>query len=543
MRSRDPDSGKTSAFDPCYEPVMALMRGGHVESVHRGAIAVVDGRGELLGGVGDPLAVVHLRSAAKPFQALAVVESGAAEAFGISQEELAVICSSHGGEPTHVQLVGSLLERLGLGPEALVCGTHPPLSPSACRALQERGELPTVLHHNCSGKHAGMLAMALHLGAPVAGYWAAEHPVQEQIARTIRGLLSRGPGQPGCRWIAGARRSSDTLWGGTDGCGVPVVRMDLCEAAWLFALLAAGATPELARVRDAMLAHPELVGGEELRDTRIMRSSAGRVIAKGGAEGVQALGVPPSFRPDPSDESALGCVIKIEDGSTRPLPGLVASFLGSCDLREAVGELRAAYPAVTRTHDGRETSEEVVLLGEKDFRRKEPRSAAARVEQAEPAPEVELESRDVRVDVGRGDEREVTRFFREEWPLADEETFGHSIDWRAEPFALIVRRRRRVLAVLRGHFVGGLGSVDEFVVGKGDRGRGLGSDMLNRFEKEALRRGCDRVVLRAVKDAESERFYRDRGYSRESVQFSYEFGYDYVRLTRRIAEKPRMNEP
>jgi GNAT superfamily N-acetyltransferase len=100
-----------------------------------------------------------------------------------------------------------------------------------------------------------------------------------------------------------------------------------------------------------------------------------------------------------------------------------------------------------------------------------------------------------------------------------------------------------VLAVLRGHFVGGLGSVDEFVVGKGDRGRGLGSDMLNRFEKEALRRGCDRVVLRAVKDAESERFYRDRGYSRESVQFSYEFGYDYVRLTRRIAEKPRMNEP
>ena len=536
MRSRDPDSGRASAFDPCFEPVVALTRGGHVESVHRGAIAVLDSGGRLLGGVGDPLTAVHLRSAAKPFQALAVVESGAADAMCITEEELAVMCGSHGGEPAHVRIVAALLDRLGLGPEVLVCGTRQPLSPSAGRALAEGGEVPSVLHNNCSGKHAGMVALALHLGAPVAGYWAPEHPVQEEIARTIGGLLSRGPGQPGCRWIAGAGRTSGSVWGGVDGCGVPVVRLNLCEAAWLFALLAAGATPGLARVRDAMLAHPELVAGEELRDTKIMHASRARALAKTGAEGVQALALPRSFQVDPGAEAAIGCLIKIEDGSGRPLTTLSGAFLSAWGLSEAADELAAEDAAVGRTEDGRETSKTVVLVDERDLRRRPSRDEAVDDGERWEAEPADLERRGVSVDVGRGNERDVLRFFKEEWPLADEETFGRRMDWRAEPVALIVRRRKRVLAVLRGHFVGGVGSLDEFVVGKGHRGRGLGSALLRRFETEALRRGCDRVVLRAVKDAESERFYRDRGYSRESVQLSYEFGWDYVRLTRRIAE-------
>jgi|GEM_PF-144900 len=536
MRSQDPVSGQAPAFDPCFEPVMALVRGGQLESVHRAAIAVVDSRGELLGGVGDPLTTIHLRSAAKPFQALAVVESGAADAFHITSEELAIMCGSHAGESVHVQIVASLLERLGLGPEALACGVRLPLSPSACRGLEERREGPSVLHSNCSGKHAGMLAMALHLGAPVAGYWECDHPVQQQIARTIRGLLARGPGQPGRGWDVRARRSPGSLWGGVDGCGVPVVRLRLCEAAWLYASLAAGGTPELARVRDAVLARPDLVAGEELCDTKIMRAGKARVIAKIGAEGVQALAVPPTFQPDPGAEVSIGCLIKVEDGSNRPLPGLVGVFLRACDLAEAATVLEKAYPAVGRSADGRAVAENVVLLHEKDFRRRTPRFVAPEIDGE--APVIESEAHDVRVDVGRGNERDVTRFFREEWPLADEETFGRRLDWSAEPFALIVRRRKYVLGVLKGHFIGGVASIDEFVVGRRHRGRGLGSALLDRFEREALRRNCNRIVLRAVKDARAERFYGDRGYSRESIQFSYEFGFDYVKLTRKIADEP-----
>jgi GNAT superfamily N-acetyltransferase len=285
-----------------------------------------------------------------------------------------------------------------------------------------------------------------------------------------------------------------------------------------------------------MLAHPELVAGEELRDTKIMHASRARALAKTGAEGVQALALPRSFQVDPGAEAAIGCLIKIEDGSGRPLTALSGAFLSAWGLSEAADELAAEDPAVGRTDDGRETSKTVVLVGERDLRRRPSRDGVVDGGERSEAEPADLESRGVSVDVGRGNERDVLRFFREEWPLADEETFGRRMDWRAEPLALIVRRRKRVLAVLRGHFVGGVGSLDEFVVGKGHRGRGLGSALLRRFETEALRRGCDRVVLRAVKDAESERFYRDRGYSRESVQLSYEFGWDYVRLTRRIAE-------
>jgi GNAT superfamily N-acetyltransferase len=134
------------------------------------------------------------------------------------------------------------------------------------------------------------------------------------------------------------------------------------------------------------------------------------------------------------------------------------------------------------------------------------------------------------VTVCRGDEKEVLRFLRDQWPSVDEDYFGRPVEWSAEPYALVFRREKKIIAVIKGHFIGGIASVDELMVGEGSRGFGLGSLLLGRFEDEARRRRCSRITLRAVKDSPAEDFYRGRGYYRECVQYGYEFGYDYVRL-------------
>jgi L-asparaginase len=471
-----------------------------MESIHRGAIAVVDERGELVGGAGDPTLVVHLRSAAKPFQALAVVESGAAEAFSVTDQELAVMCASHAGEALHVRVVTGLLERLGVSPSALVCGSP---------------------EHMCSGKHAGMVALALHLGASVEGYERVEHPAQQEVAKTIRCLLARRPD----RSVRGGVGSGRVV----DGCGVPVVCLRLYEAAWLYALLAAGATQALARVRDAMLAHPELVAGDTLLDTRVMRAAPGQAAAKGGAEGIQGLALLSGSALDSVGGAAIGCVVKVEDGSARPLPALATLCLRAHGLEEAAAALERECPLSIESSTGQDAARIVVLLQPRDLRRAAPRGAGGR-----PFGFRRSYPEGMKLTVGRGDEKEVRRFLREEWPAADEETFGRSVEWIAQPFALIVRHQRHTAAVLKGHFVGGVGSVDELIVRRNQRGMGVGSMLLERFEQEADKRGCGVIVLRAVKGSKAEEFYRGRGYHRECVQYSYEFGYDYVRLTRRL---------
>ncbi|MBC7294385.1 MAG: asparaginase, partial [Thermoleophilia bacterium] len=248
-------------WDAGFEPLAATLRGGQVESVYRGALAVVDTRGELVGAWGDPDLPVFLRSAAKPFQALALVESGAADAWQITAEELAVICGSHSGQPEHIAVVAGLLARLGISPEVLTCGS---------------------LAHTCSGKHAGMLALALHLGVDYEGYADPNHPVQQAIAHAISRLLALRTGSRHVPALAGS------VFAGPDGCGTPVVRVSLADAAFLYALLGVGATPGLKRVRDAMLAHPQMVGGPGRLDTEVMQRTPGLVV-KSGAEGVLDL--------------------------------------------------------------------------------------------------------------------------------------------------------------------------------------------------------------------------------------------------------------
>jgi L-asparaginase II/GNAT superfamily N-acetyltransferase len=529
---REPSSGpalSASALDPCYEPLLAVMRGTAVESIHRGAVVVVDAEGALVGGVGDPLAEVLLRSSAKPFQAAAIVASGAAEAFSLGDEEIAVIAASHAGAGEHVQVVFGLLARAGLSSAALVCGSA---------------------EHMCSGKHAGMLLLARHLGVAVEGYEREDHPVQQEVARYVTSLLdaclrrSRRRADPSAVAASdGGGDVSRSLFAGRDGCGVPVIRTTLYEAAWLYAALAAGVTPALARVRDAMLAHPALVAGETRFDTRLMRAAPGRVAAKGGAEGVQGIGL---LSPAAVPPRGVGCIIKVEDGSARPIPAVMAVLLRAWGATEAAVTIEGDYSPSLVDGAGVEVGRLEVLAERASLRWRgvsEPvgeLTADAGIEAGTHHGGLSpgtlqvgrrlFAGKNDRVTVCQGDEKDVLRFLRDQWPSVDEENFGRAVEWSAEPYALVFRREKKIVAVLRGHFIGGIASVDELMVGEGSRASGLGSLLLGRFEDEARRRACSRIILRAVKGSPAEDFYRGRGYHRECVQYGYEFGFDYVRL-------------
>src|SRR5919106_5181258 len=170
---------------PLAEPLVEVRRGAITESRHRGHVAAVEPDGNVVASLGAPNAVTFLRSSAKPLQALPLLVSGAAERFDFSDEEVALACASHNGEPIHTKVVASMLEKIGLGSEALRGGSHEPYGLEAAAVLRARNELPNVLHNNCSGKHAGMLAVALQLGAPIENYESAENPVQIAIGRAI----------------------------------------------------------------------------------------------------------------------------------------------------------------------------------------------------------------------------------------------------------------------------------------------------------------------------------------------------------------------
>lgn len=267
-----------------------------MESVHRVHVAVADAEGRLASRHGDAAFETYVRSAAKPFQAMAVVLSGAAEKFDLTDVELATIAGSHNGEPEHVAVVEGLLARLGLPPDALHCGVHAPFHKPTADATRGRW---TVLQHNCSGKHAGMLAAALALGADPATYLDAAHPVQ---SLSLRATAS-------CAGVP-----EDAVGVAVDGCGVPTFRMPLAAAARAFArLVRPDALPSAEkaaarRVAAAMLAHPFYVAGRDRFDTQFMDAAEGRLLAKAGAEAFEAVA---------DAESGLGLALKIEDGSSR----------------------------------------------------------------------------------------------------------------------------------------------------------------------------------------------------------------------------------
>jgi L-asparaginase II len=287
-------------------PLVEVRRGPIVESRHRGHVIALDGDGTVMASLGAPEMVTYLRSSAKPFQALPLLLSGAADRFGFSEQEIALACASHNGEAIHVQAAASMLRKIGLAPSDLKCGVHWPFSSQVTQELRASGEQPNVLHNNCSGKHAGMLAVALHLGAPKETYDHPDNPVQQAIAI-------------GIARFAGIEEAQLVI--GIDGCGVPVFGINVRSMAKMYARLVSPPPEFEPRLRDAcrrivhaMTAYPEFVGGvNERLDTLLIRAAGGKLISKIGAEGVYTVGVLPSER----WPKGLGLALKIEDGEDR----------------------------------------------------------------------------------------------------------------------------------------------------------------------------------------------------------------------------------
>jgi L-asparaginase II len=311
--------------------VIELVRGALVESRHHVHAAIVDADGRLRASLGDPELITFFRSAAKPFQALPLVEAGGMERLGITPEELALCCGSHSGSPRHVKVAEALLRRAGADGEALACGPHPPIDESARRELAEAGLEPGRLHNNCSGKHAGMIALARVHGWDAAGYCRLEHPVQGRVLAEV------------ARWV-GVPYEAIAL--GTDGCGVVCFGLPLRNMALGYARLASAARRgehAPAQVVRAMAEHPEMVAGEGRICTDLMRHCEGRVVAKAGAEGVYCVGVP---------GAELGIALKVEDGASRAVAPAILAILRQLDLisEDDLGALHAhAYPVVRNT--------------------------------------------------------------------------------------------------------------------------------------------------------------------------------------------------
>lgn len=284
-------------------------RGTWVENRHRGAWVVSDAAGDVIASAGDVSRPVFPRSAIKSIQALAMVTSGSIDKFALTDEELALACASHHGEDVHVTGVTNFLSHVGLTPSDLECGAHQPNNSVAREALRAAGQSPSALHNNCSGKHSGMLSVARALGVPTAHYVDRDHPVQVKVREAIETVLGQGLTEDRC---------------GTDGCSIPTWAAPLSAFAQGFAKIATGQglPADLAtaahRIFGAATSHPLLVAGTGHFDTVVMEAFGGRVMQKGGAEGVQCGAI---------RDKGLGYALKIDDGNMNASIVTVATLL------------------------------------------------------------------------------------------------------------------------------------------------------------------------------------------------------------------------
>lgn len=291
---------------PVAEPLVEVRRGAITESRHRGHIVVVEPDGNNVASLGAPETVTFLRSSAKPLQALPLLVSGAAEKFGFTDKEIALACASHNGESIHTEVAASMLEKIGLGPDALRCGVHEPYSLEVAANLRQLGQPPNVLQNNCSGKHAGMLAVAKHLGASIENYESPENPVQKAIADAVSQFSSV---------------AVTDMAVAIDGCAAPIFGITMKAMALAYARLISpphsfdkATRDACARIVRVMSSYPELIGGTSDRlDTEVMKAAPGMLISKVGAEGVYTAGIKPSE----AWPRGLGLALKIEDGDDK----------------------------------------------------------------------------------------------------------------------------------------------------------------------------------------------------------------------------------
>ena len=328
-----PPLGVTSA-----PVVVEVTRGTMTESRHRVGYAVVDRSGSVVAGAGDLERTIYARSAIKPLQALALVETGAADDFNLGEREIALACASHSGEKEHVAAVKAWLGRIGCNEDDLECGAHAPSNDGAAAALIKSGASPSPAHNNCSGKHTGFLAVARHLGHDTKGYIRYEHPVQQRVL----GILEQ---MSGCDLGAAPR--------GIDGCGIPVIGIPLGNVAFAMAQFASpGDQPDsrqaaCRRIAAAMIAHPFYVAGSDRFDTVVIEAAGGSAVTKVGAEGVHCAALL---------DDGIGIAVKAEDGTKRAAEVVMAHLLARFDIldQNSPGGLDAWLAPVLKNHAGTE---------------------------------------------------------------------------------------------------------------------------------------------------------------------------------------------
>lgn len=324
-----------------------MDRGGRPEVILQGALVVMDDTGRERARWGDPTWPTYLRSSAKMIQAIPLLRSGAAAAFGLEARHLAVCGASHSGEPIHVEIVRDILGRCGVSEEILHCGPHPPYHEGSAAELIRRGELPRPVHNDCSGKHAGMIATCVHRGWEVETYWQGDHPLQREIHDVLAGL-------------AGVAEIPSAI----DGCGVPTFFLGLDRFALALARFAAGSGPAAAFAADAdrmfgaMVSHPELVGGTGRFCTALPRAASRPLLAKAGAEGLYAV----AWREAGGRGVAL-CV-KAAAGDARSRDFAVTEALAQLGLLDeaALREMAPFHRGVLRNWAGEEVGERVALF-------------------------------------------------------------------------------------------------------------------------------------------------------------------------------------
>lgn len=286
-----------------YVPLVEVTRGEIVESIHYGAFCVADRKGRLLAQAGDPELITYPRSSLKPFQALPLIEGGGVDFFGLTGEEIAVVCASHAGTAFHQSVIAGMHQKIGITESELACGVHFPYDVETREAMKLANQSPTTLHHNCSGKHTGMLAYAQMRGFSTEMYLDPQHPVQIAIRETLAEMVTMAP---------------EDMPVGTDGCSSPIYGVPMAGMAQAVAKMADPVGLGAARISacrtitTAMIAHPIMVAGPGQFDTDLMIAAGGKVFNKGGAEGYHIIGILPGAIHAAS--SGIGIAIKISDG-------------------------------------------------------------------------------------------------------------------------------------------------------------------------------------------------------------------------------------
>lgn len=286
-----------------------VTRGELTESIHVAFAVAVDETRQPFYSTGDPQYLTCIRSSLKPFQAAASVKAGAVDAAEFNDEELALMCASHKGEKIHVKTAQSMLTKLGLTVDDYECGSHFPSDTLTRHRMIREDKEAQPLHNNCSGKHAGMLALAKHLGQGTANYIKKDHPVQRTILEYVQDITGL-----------------ETIPTEIDGCSAPTPFMTLETIAGMFQTLAAGNEPELKRVFKAMCSCPDLVGGSNHFDTNFIKALTGRGVTKVGGESVRGIAL------KTKDKGPVGIAIKILDGNFRALPVATMKLLEHLEL-------------------------------------------------------------------------------------------------------------------------------------------------------------------------------------------------------------------